>query len=236
MISIPQDITDALNTSQNDAYGKDMDLLNTPLNKQVINTTTQMPHHQFTYDNTNVTVEGECILFVMQRLLFSRRPRHSFKHVLSKAFNEYQQKYLFDNTEFNIDIHEPVNSKIPFDFFATVLRTHEFTLEPIEGNLRKIIDNLQERKKTGNYIVFCTLNSEYTHPCNKKLEKNPYVKHHCVIFRNGYILCSYLCGLKDPKLSITKHIKVISNDFNTNNTSFTSYISKIKLMYKVIQL
>jgi len=242
MISIPQDIKDALSTSPNEPSGKDVDLSNTAFkNISQVDNHTQLQHAQYTPDSnvrvdTDVVVEGECILFVMQRLLFSRRPRHSFKHVLNQAFKEYQQKYLFDDTEFNIDIHEPVNSKIPFDFFTTVMQTNEYMLEPIQGNLRKIIDCLQERTKTGNYIVFCTLNSEYTHPCNKKLEKNPHVTDHCVIFRNGYILCNYLCRLKDPKLSITKHIKVISNDFNTNNTSPTSYVSKIKAMFKVIKL
>ena len=190
-----------------------------------------------TFDNSDdpdIILEGACILFVMKRILFARRPRNNFKHTLSSAFSTYQNQFLTDDTDFNIDIHEQCQSKIPFGFLSGFMNQNNLTMEPVTGNLRKTIDMIQERKKTGNYIVFCSLNSGYTHPSNKKLERNPYVKNHCVLFRNGYILCDYLCALKDAKLSIIKHIKITSGDMNTENTSQTSYISRIKSIYKVV--
>ena len=186
------------------------------------------------HEDKNIIIEGSSILFVMQRIIFARRPHKNFKHVLHTSLSEYKYLQLLDTSEFNIDLHEPVNSKIPFDFFLKFLKDRHLNTKHIQGDLRNIIESLQERKPTGTHIVICSLNSNYTHPSNKNLKKNPFVEHHCVIFRNGYILCDYLSHLKDAKLSIIKHIAITSGDMDVENTSQTSYISRIKAIHKVV--
>ena len=241
MIMIPTDMIFSLSKNEDSpekhivpSTKSSSDFLNTFTHHDAYQTSSTSTNTMLTLHEDKNIIEGTSILFVMQRIVFARRPHKNFKHVLHSSLSEYKYIRLLDTSEFNIDLHEPGNSKIPFDFFLKFLKDRHLNTEHIQGNLHNIIESLQERKPTGTHIAICSLNSNYTHPSNKNLKKNPFVEHHCVIFRNGYILCDYLSHLKDAKLSIIKHLTITSGDMNVENTSPTSYISRIKAIYKVV--
>lgn len=168
--------------------------------------------------------EGLCIMFVLKKIIFKRRPENSFDNdIISSLATStlFQGAICSDETRSNMN----------FDFFKNTLLKRNIAIHEIIQNLGDVYDELRMRTTADIYLVNCSLNQNYNHKSNKFGIKNPFVENHCVLFRRGNIICAYL---GDARLSLTKHLKITDNCFGVDNTSGCSYISNIKSIFKIV--
>jgi hypothetical protein len=170
-------------------------------------------------------VEGHCIMFILKKIIFKRRPAYSF--------DNYIKTSLASSPVFQGEIHTNNQTKsiMNFEFFTNAIQERNISMTEVTHNLIDVYDELRLRTNDDIYIATCSLNEKYGHKSNKFASKNPVVKNHCVLFRRGNIVCAYL---ENTKLSLTKHLKITKPYFGLDNTSECSYISDITSIFRII--
>jgi hypothetical protein len=183
---------------------------------------------EFHDEECNLDIQGSCILFTLMKIIFSGKGRPP-----SASGFMFDIRFLVSKSYFGGNISSDFkHSFMTFGLFVDILVCKKIRFKKLNGDLNIFSDILNEKKNKRQFIVFCTLNSDYSHDRNKLIETNPSVEKHCILLKKGNILCPYL---GKTKISFVKHVKITKSSYNTKNTSINSYISNIKAVFECVK-